>query len=167
MQKFEAIHSYFTRVSQINGHIETTGDKVESTELVMTTLNGLPRSWDPFIKGLCSRKKLPKFSRVWEECTKEESRLESREEKLSDNEDQALATNVGKRKGKRKFRSQKEDHSPKRSKKFQKSQKNKDPSNIKCYDCQKVGHYLRDCPLLKEVKGKTFKRHHAHVAKEE
>lgn len=77
MQKFETIHSYITRVSQINGQIEATGDKVESTELVMTTLNGLPRSWDPFIKGLCSRKKLPKFSRVWEECAQEEARLEA------------------------------------------------------------------------------------------
>ena len=94
--------------------------------------------------------------------------MEAQEEKLSDNEDHALATNVGKRKGKRKFRSQKEDHSPKRSKKFQKSQKNKkDSSNIKCYGCQKVGHYLRDCPLLKEVKGKMDKRHHAHVVEEE
>ena len=94
--------------------------------------------------------------------------MEAREEKLSDNEDQALATNVEKRKGKRKFRSQKEDHSPKKSKKFQKSQKNKkDPSNVKCYGCQKFGHYLRDCPLLKEVQGKVNKRHHAHSTKEE
>ena len=69
----------------------------------MTTLNGLPRPQDPFIKGLCSRKKLPIFSRVWEECAQEEARLEAREEKLSDNEDQALATIVGKRKEKRKF----------------------------------------------------------------
>jgi len=52
---------------------------------------------------LCSRKKLPIFSRVWEECAQEEARLEAQEEKLSDNEDQALATNVGKRKGKRNF----------------------------------------------------------------
>ena len=44
MQKSETIHSYFTRVSQINGHIEATGDKVEATELVMTTPNGLPSS---------------------------------------------------------------------------------------------------------------------------
>ena len=68
MQKSETIHSYFTRVSQINGQIEAIGDKVEAAKLVMTILNGLPRSWDPFIKRLCSRKKLPKFNRVWEVC---------------------------------------------------------------------------------------------------
>ena len=97
------IPCYFTRVSQINGQIGATGDKVEPTELVMTTLNGIPRSWDPFIKGLWSRKNLPKFSRVWEECTQEEARLEAREEKLSDSKDQALATNDGKRKRKKNF----------------------------------------------------------------
>ena len=69
----------------------------------MKTLNGLPRSWVAFIKCLCSRNKLPIFSRVWEECAQEEFRLEDREEKLSDNEDQALATNDGKKKGKRNF----------------------------------------------------------------
>ena len=37
MQKSETIHSYFTRVSQINGQIEATGDTVEAVELVMTT----------------------------------------------------------------------------------------------------------------------------------
>ena len=64
-----------------------------------------------------------------------------------------------------KILSQKEDHSPNKSKKFRKSQKNKkDPSNIKCYYYQKFGHYLRDCPLLK---GKMDKRNHSHVADEE
>ena len=69
----------------------------------MTTLNGLPRSWDSFIKGLCSRRKLPKFSRVWEEYAQEEARLEAREEKLSDDEDQALVAHVGRGKGRRSF----------------------------------------------------------------
>ena len=30
----------------------------------MTTLNGLPRTWDSFIQGICARKKLVKFSRL-------------------------------------------------------------------------------------------------------
>ena len=65
----------------------------------MTTLNGLPKYWDPLIKGLCSRRKLPKFNRVWEECVQEEARLEAREEKLSDDEDQALESHIGRGKG--------------------------------------------------------------------
>ena len=116
----------------------------------MTTLNGLPRSWDPFIKALCSRRKLPMFSRVLEECSQEEAIPEAREENLSDDEDQALEPHVGRGKEKISFQSQNEDHSPKNSKKSQKFQKNKkDVSQIKCYCCQKFGHYMSDFPLMK------------------
>jgi hypothetical protein len=45
----------------------------------MTTLDGLPRSWDAFIQGIFSRKKLPKFSRLWEDCNQEEARKTARE----------------------------------------------------------------------------------------
>ena len=69
MQDSESIQSYFTRLSQIREQIEAIGDSVEEAELVMTTMNGLPRPWDPFIKGIYSRRKLTKFSRLWEDCT--------------------------------------------------------------------------------------------------
>jgi hypothetical protein len=78
----------------------------------MTTLNGLPISWESFIHGICSRRRLARFSRLWEDCTQEEAILVAREEKLGDEENQALAAQA--RKGKRK----KEDHS--KSKLFEK-----------------------------------------------
>ena len=53
---------------------------------MINTLSGLPRSWDPFIRGLYSRKKLTKFSRLLEDCTQEESRLATREERLGEEE---------------------------------------------------------------------------------
>ena len=105
MQNSESIQSYFTRVSQIKEQIEAIGDSVEEAELVMTTLNGLPRSWDPFIRRICSKSKMTKFNRLWEDCTQEEARLAAREEKLGEEEEnQALETHA--RKGKRKM----EDH---------------------------------------------------------
>ena len=55
----------------------------------MKTLNGLPRSWDSFIQGIYARKKLVKFSRLWEECSQEEAQIAAREEKMG-SEDQAL-----------------------------------------------------------------------------
>ena len=95
----------------------------------MTTMNGLPRSWDPFIKGICSRRKLTKFSRLWEDCTQEEARLEAKEEKLGDEENQALATHA--RKGKNKV----EDCPPRKFQKSQKHQKKqRDYSSIQCYN---------------------------------
>ena len=61
----------FTRVSQIKEKLEAVDEEVDNAEIVMTTLNGLPRSCDSFIEGICARNKLVKFSRLWEECSQE------------------------------------------------------------------------------------------------
>ena len=63
----------------------------------MTTLNGLPGSWVSFIQGICDRRNLATFSRLWEECSQEEARIVAREEKMG-NEDQALAIHTKKNK---------------------------------------------------------------------
>ena len=49
IQKLETIHYYFTRVDQIKEQLEEVKEKVEERDIFMTTLNGLPRSWDLFI----------------------------------------------------------------------------------------------------------------------
>ena len=71
IENVETIQSYFTRVSQIKEQLEAVDEEVENAEIVMTTLNGLPRSWDSFIQGICARRKLITFSSSWEECSKE------------------------------------------------------------------------------------------------
>ena len=55
------MQSYFTRVAQIKEQLESISDMVEEEEIAMTTLNGLPRDWEAFIQGICSRRKLTKF----------------------------------------------------------------------------------------------------------
>ena len=82
IQNAETIQSYFTRVSQIKEQLEAVDEEVENAEIVMTTLNGLPRTWDSFIQGICARKKLVKFSGLWEECSQEEYQIAAREEKM-------------------------------------------------------------------------------------
>jgi hypothetical protein len=82
-------------VNQIKEQTEAIGDLVEGEEMVITTLNGLPRSWDAFIQGICSRKKLPKCSRLWEDCNQEEARTTTREENMA-NEDQVVAAHTRK-----------------------------------------------------------------------
>ena len=65
-QKSETMQSYFTRVAQIKAQLEAIGDMVEEAEVVITTLNGLPRDWEVFIQGIYSRRKLTKFRKLRE-----------------------------------------------------------------------------------------------------
>ena len=61
IQKVENMQSYFSRVSQIKEQLEAIVDMMEDVEVVMDTLNGLPREWDPFLRGICARRNLTKF----------------------------------------------------------------------------------------------------------
>ena len=45
------------RVSQIKEQLEVVKEEVKNTEVVMAILNGLPGSWDSFIRGMCARRK--------------------------------------------------------------------------------------------------------------
>ena len=96
----------------------------------MTTLNGLPRSWDSVIQGIFSRKKLINFSRLWEECSQEEARIVSREENMG-NEGQALIVHS------KKSRRDNHHHQGKHS-----HHKNNflrmDSSRLRCYTCDEI-----------------------------
>ena len=107
IQNAETIQSYFTRVSHIKDQREAIEENVEQGEIVVTTFNGIPRSWDSFIQGICARNKLIKFNILQEECTQEEARLVSREENMAAFDHQALITEEKNNEGKR------EDHSTK------------------------------------------------------
>ena len=102
---------------------------MENVDIVMTTLNGLPRSWDSFIQGICAKKKLVKFSRLWEECTQEEARTAAREQKMG-SEDQALRVHSKKTKIS-------SHHS--KGKYFSKTNSRKYFSRGRCYTCDEVG----------------------------
>ena len=56
IQNAETMQSYFTRVSQIKEQLEAVDEEVDA-DVVITTLNGLPGSWDSFIQGMCARMK--------------------------------------------------------------------------------------------------------------
>ena len=127
IQNSETIQSYFTRFSQIKEQLEAVDEEVENAEIVMTTLSGLPRSRDSFIQGICARIKLVKFSRLWEECSQEE------EEKMG-SEYQALMVHSKK--------TRRSSHPP-RGKSFHKDNTIKNLSRIRCYTCDKKGHYAR------------------------
>ena len=49
IQNAKTIQSYFTRFSQIKEQVEAVEENVKEGEILKTTLNGLPRSWESFI----------------------------------------------------------------------------------------------------------------------
>ena len=132
IQNAETIQSYFTRVSQIKEQLEVVDEEVENADIVMTTLNGLPRSWDSFIQGIYARKKLVKFSRLWKECSQEEARIAVRQENMG-SEDQALT--VHSKKGRRI-----NPHYSKGNNSHSKDNNRKDLSKVRCYTCDEKGH---------------------------
>ena len=135
-------------------------EEVENGEIVMTTLNGLPRSWDSFIQGICAIRKLINFSRLWEEFSQEEDQIVAREEKMG-NEDQALTTHT------KKIR--RDYHHPKGKHSHQNNPR-RDLSSIRCFTCDEKGNISRICPRNKggSQKKKNYKRrHHAHAAEDD
>jgi hypothetical protein len=74
-------------------------------ELVLTTLQNLPKSWEPFLQSISGREALPTFDRLWTDCTQEELRLRNRGVEDSSEENHALALHTKKGgKFKRNFR---------------------------------------------------------------
>ena len=56
IQNAKTIQSYFIGVPQIREQVEAV-EEVENAEVVISTLNGLPGSWDSFIRGMFARRK--------------------------------------------------------------------------------------------------------------
>ena len=69
MTKSENIASYFMRMTEPRNKLKSSGDNLEEKDLVMTTLNVLPPYWESFIQTISGRTKLPKFDKLWAECT--------------------------------------------------------------------------------------------------
>jgi hypothetical protein len=137
-------------VNQIKEQIKAIGDTVNGEEMVMTTLNDLPSSWDAFIQGICSRRKLPKFSRLWENCNQGEARMKSSEEKMID-DDQALSAHT--RKGKRK----KNPRHPRSFRRVEEITQISDVSIVRKWDTLLgIVPSFRDQGKRKEVKGIMF-----------
>jgi hypothetical protein len=108
MYKGEMIQEYLSRISEFKEQLEAIVYIVDEDKIIMTTLNGLTRPWDAFIQTICSRKEKLQFDSLWEECIQEESRVDNREDLLSRDEDQALATHT--KGGRKKSYFQKETH---------------------------------------------------------
>ena len=64
IQNSETIQSYFKMVSQLKEKFEAVEENVDKRDILMTTLNGLPRSWDSFIHGFFAIINSTSFSKI-------------------------------------------------------------------------------------------------------
>lgn len=80
MTRNNIVASYFVRDSQLRDQLQVIDEIVSDKELVTSTLNELPCSWDSFAAGISSGKEAPILEDLWAAYVQEEySRLLSME----------------------------------------------------------------------------------------
>jgi hypothetical protein len=47
------------RITQVRDLLTAIGGGMDDAKLVNMALNGLPKSWKPFVNGVCARENLP------------------------------------------------------------------------------------------------------------
>jgi hypothetical protein len=147
MTKDDTIAFFFMKLSKIKEQLETIGEIMSDRELVLTILQNLPKSWEPFLQSISGRETLPTFKRLWTYCTQEELILKNKGVEDPPEENHALVLHT--RKGgkfKRNFGQTFKEEKP--------SYKRRDASKVQCYICDKYGHIAKNYPTRK--KGKQY-----------
>ena len=62
-----------TRITQVRDELATVGEKVGDGELVQQALNGVTKPWVVFVESIVSKENLPKWHRLWDDFTQEET----------------------------------------------------------------------------------------------
>ena len=102
-------------------------------------LNPLPEEWGNFTSSLYGKKEATPFHDLWSLCKIEETRLKAKVDTGPSEENHAFATTYRK-KG--------------RLGKFGPRNKRRNMENVRCFGCNELGHYKRDCPISGKDKRK-------------
>jgi hypothetical protein len=141
MGKVDTVATFFSKIAQIKDQLIAIGVLVDDDDLVQTAFDGLPDSWGVFLAFVNGRESQPNFERLWHDCLEEKGRLNNKNDH-SILKDHALTTKTKKWK---KFPKSKG-----KGKKPQGKLSNLNPhlSKVKSFNCNKLGHYARDCRNL-------------------
>jgi hypothetical protein len=160
MKKGESVASFYSKIAQIRDHLLVTSVTVDDDDLVQGIFHGLPSSWETFLSSVSGREIQPTFERLWHDCLEEESRTATKS-KPSKEEHSTLASRF---KGKKKVTFHKGSQK-KISIKGTFKGKNIDTSKIKCFNCNKLGHFARHCWNRKKNPRKG--KHHASTIEDD
>lgn len=86
------------KISLLKDQLVAIGESVDDEDLVSTTLDGFPPSWETFVSGVSACAHRSSFERLWTDCLQKEGRIMSKSGPPIE-ENQALDSNA--RKGKR------------------------------------------------------------------
>jgi hypothetical protein len=128
------------KIPEIKDHLGAIREIMSDRELVLSTLNNLPKQWEPFLQSISGREKLPTFVCLWTYCTQEELRIRNRgvEDSPDDNHALSLHTKRGgrfKRNFRQTFRDEKTPLALGHNKRIY-------VSEIQCFKCDKYRQYL-------------------------
>ena len=120
------------------------GEIVPDIEISTYVLRGLPDSWESFIQSVSGCSKIPKYDRLWANCSEEEARLAAKHGNAYD-ENQTLASCSSHQKGKKKldrkyiYITNHDDIRYDRSS-SSKNRERRDYLEVKCYGGKELGH---------------------------
>ena len=72
MEKDEIVASFFTNISQVKDQLASIGVKMDDDDILQTTIDGIPTSWETFLAMVNGREEHPNFKILWNDCIQEE-----------------------------------------------------------------------------------------------
>ena len=146
---------YLTKITNVRDELAVIGEAIPPTELVRIAVNGLPRSWLNFVDGVCARETLPTWERFWDDCIQTVIRKGQLGAAKPVEQDEDVALSAGGKKGKGKKQASTSNGGGKGKGKGKQGNTQKHYSKVKCWNCQKMGHYAVVCPEKNKKKGKN------------
>eukprot|EP00253_Pinus_taeda_P022698 PITA_22698 len=143
----DSVTTYLTKITSVRDELATVGEIIAPIELVRIALNGLPKTWENFVHGIVTRENLFDWERLWDDCILNEIRKNHLGAAKQVEEDDNVALLARGKKGRAKKQASNSGGKGKQQ------NKEKDYSKVKCWNCQKLGHYAIVCSEKKNKKG--------------
>eukprot|EP00253_Pinus_taeda_P020214 PITA_20214 len=137
--KDEDIQSYFLRITEIKNDLLSIGEVIPDRELTITTLGGLPSEWYIFRTTLLNNDRIPGFEELMSRCIQEETSMV--EQEMPSNRGNPISFSSH---AKRRNTSGSKGH-------FKGNPRSKGGRKRRCFVCNNVGHYARECPDRKDT----------------